>query len=400
LDYALKAQASDQESAAAAAAADLKYERDIALKLLEQDTKDDRPASVKEADAFLRSKGLTPGTPAYQAEFPAALEKFAISPGTTIEMGDKLGGINYGKAIDAQNKRIETIDADRALGQSQKASADAITSVVSQQGDGSFKTGIGAPTRALVGDALSLIGFDPTKVPLIGDPAQADVLEAETARLGLAEAQNLARVTNLQVEFAKASYPQLTRTPKGNLILAEMVRRRADRAEKIGNYKDRLMNTYQLINPTQLPDKVLGEVLTGFDRTKFVGPDAASPFDESGRPIMNLNDYLGYLDRTEPLFDDQMKTLITETVASSPQKFDTSQFGSIFGSAAPAPNVGVPTVGEVTATPGVDISGTTGETYNGDFIKRFVKDVDGKTREKPFAWDPQKLKYVPYTVGD
>jgi hypothetical protein len=150
------------------------------------------------------------------------------------------------------------------------------------------------------------------------------------------------------------------------------------------------MENYQLINPTQIPDAALKEVLPGFDRNNFVGPDAGSAFDADGRPIMNLNDYLSYLDRTEPLFDDEMKTLITETVSSTPSRIDMSQFGEMFNRAAPAPNAGVPTVGEVVGTPGVDVSGTTGEAYKGSYIVR---------GGKPFVWDPQALKYVPFTVG-
>jgi len=388
LDYALKARQSDKEAAAAAAAADTEFERDLILKQLEIEAKDDRPQSAKEADEYLIGQGIMPGSEEYKKLFPETLKLFAVSPGTTVNMGDKLGGVAYKNQLDAQTKRIEAIDADGALAESQGASAETISSIVQQKGEGNFTTGVGAPTRALVGDALSLIGFDPKKVPLVGDPAQADVLEAETARLGLAEAQNLARVTNLQVEFAKASYPQLTRTPKGNLILAEMVRRRADRAKKLRSYKDRLMNTYQHINPTYLPDPVLAEVLPGFNRSTFVGPDAESPFDANGKPIMNFDDYMSYLDRTEPLFDDKMKTLITETVATSPSKFDTSQFGSLFSGTAPAPNPAAPTVGEVIGTPGVDPSGAAGEEYKGDFINR---------GGKPMKWNPQKLQYEPYT---
>lgn len=389
LDYALKAKQADEEAAAAAAAADLKHQREKEIKKMELDAKDDRPQSAKEADEFLIGQGIMPGSDEYKKLFPETLKLFAVSPGTTVNMGDKLGGIAYKNQLDAQTKRIEAIDADGALAESQGASAETISSIVSQKGEGSFITGIGAPTRALVGDALSLIGIDPKQVELIGDPAQADVLEAETARLGLAEAQNLARVTNLQVEFAKASYPQLTRTPKGNLILAEMVRRRADRAKKLRSYKDRLMNTYQHINPTYLPEPVLAEVLPGFDRNKFVGSDAESPFDANGKPIMNFDDYMNYLDRTEPLFDDKMKTLITETVATSPSKF-SPELKELLKKVAPAPNAGAPTVGEVLSTPGVDPSGVPGETYVGLFIKR---------NGKQMKWNPQKLMYEPYEVN-
>lgn len=389
LDYVLKAKQADEEAAAAAAAAALKHQREKEIKKMELDAKDDRPQSAKEANEYLIGQGIMPGSDEYKKLFPETLKLFAVSPGTTVNMGDKLGGIAYKNQLDAQTKRIEAIDADGALAESQGASAETISSIVSQKGEGSFITGIGAPTRALVGDALSLIGIDPKEVDLIGDPAQADVLEAETARLGLAEAQNLARVTNLQVEFAKASYPQLTRTPKGNLILAEMVRRRADRAKKLRSYKDKLMNTYQHINPTHLTDPVLAEVLPGFDRNKFVGPDAESPFDANGKPIMNFDDYMSYLDRTEPLFDDKMKTLITETVATSPKKF-SPELKELLKKVAPAPNPAAPTVGEVLGTPGVNIDGVPGETYVEDFIIR---------NGKPMKWNPQKLMYEPYEVN-
>lgn len=388
LEYALKAKQSDKEAAAATAADELKFQRDLALKEMELAAKDERPQAVREADALLQSQGMVPGSEEYKAAFPDTLKMFAITPGTTVNMGDKLSNTLYSSIIEGQKKRVQEIDADVELANSQAASADAISSIVKGQGEGNFVTGVGAPTRALIGDSLSLLGIDPKRFDLIGDPAQADVLEAETAKLGLAEAQNLARVTNMQVKFAQDSYPILTRTPKGNLILSEMVRRRAARAKKLGAYKNVMLNTYQHLNPTYLTDAIAQEVIPGLDKSTFVTADASSPFDANGKPVMNYDDYVSYLDRTEPLFDDQMKDLITTTVAESPNKLDVSSYLSLFGNASPAPNTGTPTVGEVVGTPGVDVSGSSGETFKGDFINR---------GGKPMVWDNRQLKYVPYT---
>lgn len=99
-----------------------------------------------------------------------------------------------------------------------------------------FESGSLGDLRASMGRFAQLIGLDPTKIPKLGDPAAADVIDSYAAQIAtnmLSDLQGI-RGTNMALRLMTDSVPSLYRTLDGNLILSEIMERVANRQLEAG----------------------------------------------------------------------------------------------------------------------------------------------------------------------
>lgn len=147
--------------------------------------------------------------------------------------------------VDAETvKDIETREsiASRSLGEIDRMEAATKS--------GKFETGVFSQPRVFIARLLEFTGLNREETSkIIGDAPTADTLDAASKRLAVEVADKLGRVTNMSLGFVEASLPNLTRTPEGNMILLEVMRRTAQREIQIGTIKDEYIQTYGVLRP-------------------------------------------------------------------------------------------------------------------------------------------------------
>ena len=108
-------------------------------------------------------------------------------------------------------------------------------------------------------------------------------------------------------------------------MIADILDREAERTIKLQDYAQRLARTYSgTIDPAVKPAEYRDELLKSAGVTEFNGFATDRPFDEKGRPIMSYNEYIMYLDKTEPLLTSE-ETARLQKLAESAQLLDRSR---------------------------------------------------------------------------
>jgi hypothetical protein len=352
------------------------FERRVA-KLLTPKDANESTTDIRNAERKAQAAGFEPGTEEYEAavldfmsdttspETYAAIEKAkrvaklrlqldadptnkelkyeldaleAQSGGVTVNLGDKAGAGIIEKQFGAEQKQLENLRLESQAARTTKQALAPVLTMLEPVRRGeqpSYITGAGGDSWRLLGaQALTTLNEaaglgltnDQISKAFAGDPAAGEVLRASMANLRTGMAESLSRVTNLQLEVLKDQLPNLSMTPRGNLFVADMLNRTADRTLKVDQYAQQLERTYAgTINPANKPAEYRDELYKAAGVTQFNGFEKGTPFDENGKPIMSLNEYISYLDDTEPL--------LTKNEIAELQRFERGE-GTLFNEMA------------------------------------------------------------------
>ena len=114
---------------------------------------------------------------------------------------------------------------------------------------GRFTTGVFSDARVFLARLADFVGASEDTRELLGDAATADTLDAAANRLGVEAAQKLGRITNMSLQFVRDSLPNLTRTPEGNRILMEVMRRTSEREIQLASLAEDFLQRYNTLRP-------------------------------------------------------------------------------------------------------------------------------------------------------
>lgn len=271
-------------------------------------------AAERMIDEVMKGSGLDPKSKEYNDMKMSLLrEQLSKSDGTTINLEGKGDTEILKNQFNSETKYLETLRTNATAAATTKNALAPVITMLQPVREGKqpgFFTGGFAAPRLQAGQALTAvdnlfglgIGSDSINKLVGGDPAAAEVLRANMARLRTGMSEALSRVTNLQLTVLEDQLPNLAMTPQGNLIIAEMLNRTADRDLKLFEYAQKLERTYGgTINPANKPTDYRDKILQGAGVANFNGYETGKPFDENGKPIMSVDEYKMFLDKTEPL---------------------------------------------------------------------------------------------------
>lgn len=315
--YVIAQEEARKAAEASSASDELKFKRDVYIAGLKSDT-DKTPASVKEAKAWMRSQGLDPEDAANGAVLQKGIEMFGGPSKTTIDMGIKSSELITKAVIDDEGEQWKGLRENYDAASRKRTAVKPVIAALGVVNEGKtpkFITGFGAETRLQAAQAAKLFGMDTSKIPLLGDPKVGEEMEAATSALAVDAAADLSRATNIQVGFARDAFPKLTRTPEGNLLLAQVVDRTAARQQMLFDYGKNLKQSYGFLNPDMLPAEAQPEK---FKAVEFNGAKTDQPFNKEGKPIMSLEDYKLYLDKTNPILTDEMIGQLSTAAEAAP----------------------------------------------------------------------------------
>ena len=277
------------------------------------------PAEAKLVDSYMATTGLEEGSAEYN-QVRGELLKKAIEGkgGTTLinNLGDKADVVSLTNQYASEKKTTEQLDKDAESARKTKeaiAPTLALLEPVRQGKKPAFSTGAGGPTRLFLGqvantfDSIYGTNLSPTVQKYVGgDPTAAEAMDASMAQLKTAAAESLSRATNLQITVLTDAFPSLSKTPEGNLILADLLNRSADRTLKVDAYNQKLLETYAgTNNPATKPKEAREKLYADAGVASFNGAEKNIPFDENGNPIMSLSQYKTYLDKTDPILNKE-----------------------------------------------------------------------------------------------
>lgn len=277
--------------------------------------------------------GLDPRSKEYKdLKSQLVTQQLEKNTGTTVNIGGKGSETVINKQYETEQNQIEEINKSAAAARKTRAALAPVRTMLEPVRRGerpAFETGGFGDTRLAAGQALSFLdknfnlglGENLPKV-LGGDPVAGEVLEASMAGLQVAAAESLSRATNLQVSLSQDMFPKLSRTPEGNLMIADILDREAERTIKLQDYAQRLARTYSgTIDPAVKPAEYRDELLKSAGVAEFNGFATDRPFDEKGRPIMSYNEYIMYLDKTEPLLTSEETARLQKLAESAPNSW-------------------------------------------------------------------------------
>jgi hypothetical protein len=133
--------------------------------------------------------------------------------------------------------RLKAIENDAQEAFRTKAEVDRMEAAISS---GEFTTGVFSEALVFVARLGDRLGVSEDIKAFVGSAATADTLDAASNRIAIAQAQKMSRVTNMSLTFIRDSVPNLMRTPEGNTILLEVMRRTADREIQIAQIADEM----------------------------------------------------------------------------------------------------------------------------------------------------------------
>ncbi len=116
-----------------------------------------------------------------------------------------------------------------------------------------FTPGTFGEIRSVLARAAEFFGAPQEIRDRLGDPAVADTLDAASNTLAVSIANNLSRVTNMSLTFIRDSLPNLVRTPEGNKILVEVMRRVAQRKIDIARMQEEFLSENKDLRPEGKP---------------------------------------------------------------------------------------------------------------------------------------------------
>jgi hypothetical protein len=294
---------------------------------------DQDTADIKIVDEIMATSGLPEGSPEY-AQMRGELLKKALEGkgGTTINMGDRADSDLVKSQIKTEETVVQEVRTNAATARKTLqaiAPVQAMLEDIRLGKDPAFTTGGAGAPRLAFGQAINFLnsnydlGLDQDTINKFigGDPKAGEVLQASMAKLRTVAAENLSRATNLQVTTLAESFPNLSNTPQGNLMIADILAKSAKRDLEIAQYSEILRRTYGgTLSPATMPKEYRDQKLADAGVTAFNGYETGKPFDENGKPIMSLDEYQDWLESSSPLMSTedraQLKAL-NDTAPSS-----------------------------------------------------------------------------------
>jgi hypothetical protein len=296
----------------------------------------ERSAAERMVDDYMKGSGLDPNSAEYKELRQSLIkEQLSKSTGTTVNLGDKASTSIITNQNDYETKEVAELNKAAEAARTTRAALAPVRVMLEPVRKGerpAFETGGFGDTRLAAGQAISYIdktfnlgvGENVNKV-LGGDPKAGEVLEASMARLQVAAAEALSRATNLQVGLSQDMFPKLSRTPEGNLMIADILDRTSERTLRLQDYAIKLQRTYGgTIDPAIKPAEYRDELLKSAGVSSFNGYETGKAFDENGKPIMSLNEYRMHLDKTEPLLTSAEIANLQKLSDTAPADWNTA----------------------------------------------------------------------------
>lgn len=309
-------------------------------------------ATERMINGLMERSGLQKGSPEYNALYDSLVkDALAKSGGTTINLGSKGSEITLKNQSEYETKEVADLKKQAEAARQTRSALAPVRVQLEPIREGkspAYVTGGLGEAKLLAGQVLTDLNatFDlglGEAIPQIvgGDPAAGELLRAQMAKLQVAAAENLSRATNLQVTLAQDMFPKLSMTPEGNLMIADLLDRSAERTLKLEEYANQLQRTYGgTIDPAIKPVDYRDELLRSAGVTAFNGYEKGTPFDKNGKPIMSLSEYRMFLDKTEPVLKPEEIARLQKMVDNAPASWQEAS--EIWRSGAPAPNGGEP----------------------------------------------------------
>lgn len=109
--------------------------------------------------------------------------------------------------------------------------------------NGEFISGAAGGFRKSIGQWGQLLGIDPKVLEPItgGSPITAEIMDSAAQQINLKMADQVSRVTNMSLGFIQQAGPGIYRTPEGNAMIVELMRRSAERAIKLDDARQAYM---------------------------------------------------------------------------------------------------------------------------------------------------------------
>lgn len=109
--------------------------------------------------------------------------------------------------------------------------------------NGEFISGAAGGFRKSIGQWGQLLGIDPKVLEPItgGSPITAEIMDSAAQQINLKMADQVSRVTNMSLGFIQQAGPGIYRTPEGNAMIVELMRRSAERAIKLDDARQTYM---------------------------------------------------------------------------------------------------------------------------------------------------------------
>lgn len=154
------------------------------------------------------------------------------------EMAKQLGKLDAERVVKAED--------DAQLAYRTLAEVDRMSAAIES---GRFTTGVFSDARVFLSRLADFVGASDDVKKIVGDAATSDTLDAAASRLGIEAAQNLSRLTNMSLTFIKDSLPSLARTPEGNRVLLEVMKRTAGRQIQHASLMDQYIQRHGTLRP-------------------------------------------------------------------------------------------------------------------------------------------------------
>ena len=218
---------------------------------------------------------------------------FAGSGGDIFNLGETLDTAVVKEK--AKNERKTDIPTIRENAQTAFRTKASIARTITVLQEGNFKTGSGSGIRLAIGRLANLFGVTSLlDLDIIGDPAAADTMESASEQMALSMIERLktGRSSQALIKVVQDSLPGLFRTPEGNMIIARVIDRQADRDIEIAD----LMETH-------LADKENNGLLEpGGGKKSFF------------RKVLEL-------EKNDPIITPELEEAMRETSRTAPRSF-------------------------------------------------------------------------------
>lgn len=268
------------------------------------------PTTPSETERLLAAAGLQPGTPEYTEAARNILDRRGMPPSTTVNVdtrGEQAFATNLGKN-DADY--VTNLIAQGDVAFRTKAEIDRIRAALNSE---RFVTGFAGEGRAQLARLAELAGIETGGI--IGDSATADTIDAASKNIGAEIAKGLSRVTNMSLGLIRDALPNLSRSPEGNRILAEVMDRLATRDIAVADLTDRFLRDNNTLRPSEGPS--LRELIREYDNANPVVDDALRERIMAGSKTAprSWNDVLaGKTTRIPSMTLDELKALDPSTL--------------------------------------------------------------------------------------
>lgn len=178
----------------------------------------------------IEAMGLDPTTGRGRELAEAAL----VKPTTTVTITEEAGKVFAGKLSEADAKIIGEAVERGTLAISNIRQYTMMADIIRTS---EAKLGFAGDARLYVGRLAELVNIDPTSLPLIGDPKAGEVISSLFNKAKAEFVKSMSRPMKATVAYVNKTFPSLSTTPAGALLIAEMMKRSEERELDIAKMK-------------------------------------------------------------------------------------------------------------------------------------------------------------------